>query len=614
MSVLPRIERRLPRVDRRLRYRYDATMTGSRFVSALRGYSMTQLRSDALSGVIVGVIAVPLSIAVAIASGVGPQQGLATAVIAGVMVALFGGGSVQISGPTGTFVVIAYAVGVRYGYAGLALATLMAGLMLVAMGAARLGRVIQFVPYPVVIGFTSGIATVILISQVGDLLGMGLTDAPPDAPARIVAYLRAYGNIRWQDALVAAGTIGIVVGWKRVSRRVPGALVAIVAATAVTAMLNAPVITIESRFGALPRGLQWYGLPPISLHAVRELFVPAFTIALLCGIESLLTAVVSDGMIGERSNPNQELIGEGLANAAAALFGGIPASGAIARTATNARNGGRTPIAALVNALLVLLVMSVLAPLAAYIPIAALSGVLCVVAFSMAEWRSFAALARGPKSDLAVLLTTFALTVIVDLSVAIQVGMVLAAFLFMRRMSIVAQVTLVRGREQHDEREQHDPELYQSGDEHAYVRGAGESPPLPDVERSDLKIPPDVEVYDINGPFFFGAAEKFRNAMLLITRRPRVRIVRMRAVGAIDATGLRLLEDLVSDSEHHKTRFILSGLQPQPERALRKAGLLDRLGPENVARSLAEALERAQTGAPVARRPARHEGRARLKR
>lgn len=272
-------------------------------------------------------------------------------------------------------------------------------------------------------------------------------------------------------------TIFVVVRWKRVSRRVPG---------------------------ALPRGPQWYGFPPVSLELVRELFVPAFTIALLCGIESLLTAVVSDGMIGERHDPNRELIGEGLANAAATLFGGIPASGAIARTATNSRNGGRTPVAALVNALLVLLVMLVLAPYASFIPIAALSGVLCVVAFSMAEWRSFGALARGPKSDMAVLLTTFVLTVIVDLSVAIQVGMVLAAFLFMRRMSIVAQVTLVKSKDDADV-----------------------PPDLPDVERSDLKIPRDVEVYDINGPFFFGAAEKFRNAMLLITRRPRVRIVRL---------------------------------------------------------------------------------------
>ncbi|TVQ96978.1 MAG: STAS domain-containing protein [Spirochaetaceae bacterium] len=551
--------------------RYHKPVTVTRIVSSLRGYSLAQLRADTLSGVIVGVIAVPLSIAVAIASGVGPQQGLATAVIAGIMVAIFGGGSVQISGPTGTFVVIAYAVGVRYGYAGLALATLMAGLMLIVMGAARLGRVIQFVPYPVVIGFTSGIATVILISQVGDLLGMRLIGAPPDAPQRILAYIRAYDHVNWRDALVAAATILIVVWWKRVSRRVPGALVAIVAATVVTAAFGIPVETIESRFGVLPRGLQWYGFPPVSLELVRELFVPAFTIALLCGIESLLTAVVSDGMIGERHDPNRELIGEGLANAASALFGGIPASGAIARTATNARNGGRTPVAALVNALLVLLVMSVLAPYASFIPIAALSGVLCVVAFSMAEWRSFAAMARGPKSDMAVLLTTFGLTVIVDLSVAIQVGMVLAAFLFMRRMSIVAQVTLVKGKDDAD------------------------VPHLPDVERSDLNIPRDVEVYDINGPFFFGAAEKFRNAMLLITRRPRVRIVRMRAVGAIDATGLRLLEDLVSDSERHGIRFILCGLQPQPERALRKAGLLDRLGPQNIAGSLREALTRTQS-------------------
>ena len=538
----------------------------------MRGFA-----TDVFSGLIVGVIAVPLSIAGAVASGVTPQQGLAAAIVGGAVVALLGGGPVQVSGPTGTFVVLAYAIGTQYGYAGLALATIMAGVILVIMGIARFGRVIQYVPYPVVIGFSSGIATVILVSQIGDLLGMGLVGAPPDVPGRVAAYIAALPSIRVADAVVSAVTITILVGWKYVSRRVPAALVAIVAVTIPVALFDLPVITILSRFGGLPRGLTWYGLPPISIELVRELFIPAFTIAMLCGIESLFTAVVADGMVGDRHDPNTELIAEGAANAMSALFGGIPVSGAIARTATNAKNGGRTPVAALVNALLVMLVLSVLAPLAGHIPIAGLAAVLAVVAFNMGEWRSFAALVRGPKSDMVVLIATFTLTVAIDLSVAIQVGMVLAAFLFMRRMSIVAQVRVMRA---------DDPDA---------TRDDSGGRPREELRDDSLRvaIPRDVEVYEIDGPFFFGAAEKFRNAMLLIERRPRVRIVRMRNVGAIDATGLRLLEDLVSDSDHHGGHFILCGLQPQPERALRKSGLYDRIGDGNVTASIEDAIARA---------------------
>ncbi len=538
-----------------------------KLISSFRDYSLRQFLTDVFSGIIVGVIAVPLSIAVAVASGVTPQQGLAAAIIAGAVVALLGGGPVQVSGPTGTFVVIAYAIGSRYGYAGLAIATAMAGGMLIIMGLARFGRVIQYVPYPVVIGFSSGIATVILVSQIGDLLGMSITGAPPDVPGRIAAYASSLSQIRLGDTLISLATIGTLVGWKHVSQRVPAPLVAIVLVTIPVAVFDLQVVTIDSRFGGLPRGLTWYGLPPVTLDLLRELFIPAFTIAMLCGIESLFTAVVADGMVGDRHDPNTELIAEGAANTVSALFGGIPVSGAIARTATNAKTGARTPVAALANSVLVLLVLSVLAPLAGHIPIAGLAGVLFVVAFNMGEWRSFAALARGPKSDMVVLLATFFLTVIVDLSVAIQVGMVLAAFLFMRRMSIVSQVRVMRSEE---------------GEAHEDLDG--------DRRRA---IPKDVEVYEIDGPFFFGAAEKFRNAMLLIERRPRVRIVRMRNVGAIDATGLRLLEDLVSDSDHHAGHFILCGLRPQPARALRKAGLYARIGEANVVDTLDEAIARA---------------------
>ncbi len=544
----------------------------------MQGYTLRQFVSDSIAGIIVGVLAVPLSIAVAVASGVTPQQGLATAVVAGTAVAFFGGGRVQISGPTGTFIVVAYAIGAQYGYDGLALATVMAGVMLAVMGIARLGRVIQYVPYPVVIGFSSGIGTAILISQIGDLLGLSLVGAPPDVPARILTYIGALGRISLADTLVSLVTILIVVFWKHISKRIPGALVAILAVTIPVVLFDLSVVTINSRFGGLPRGMTWYGLPPVSLQLIQQMLMPAFTIALLCGIESLFTAVVADGMIGDRHDPNTELVGEGIANIACAIFGGLPASGVIARTATNAKNGGRTPVAALANVALVLLVMTVLAPLAGYIPIAALAGVLAVVAFNMAEWPSFVALMKGPKSDVSVMLTTFLLTILIDLSVAIQAGMVLAAFLFMHRMSAVAQINILGA-----ENETQDGENTGLADQSPQFQ-SGHS----------QRIPEGVEVYEVNGPFFFGAVEKFRNIMMLIERMPKVRIVRMGAVGAIDATGLHLIEDLVAESDRHRMHLILCELQAQPERALRKAGLYERLQPGHICNSLDEALEYAR--------------------
>ena len=546
-------------------------------LTALHGYTRRQLGRDVTSGVIVGVIAVPLSIAVAVASGVSPQQGLTTSIIAGVVVALFGGSRVQVSGPTGTFIVISYAIAAQYGYDGLALATIMAALMLVVMGVAGLGKVIQFIPYPIVVGFTSGIATVILISQFGDLVGMSLPDAPPGAVERIARYVQELPRIRPLDTLVAAVTIAVTAGWKQISRRVPGALVAILVVTVPVALFELPVVTIGSRFGALPRTLEWYGLPEVSLPLIQELAVPAFTIALLCAIESLFTALVTDGMVGDRHESDTELIAEGGANLLAALFGGIPASGAIARTATNAKNGGRTPVAAITGAVFVFVILAALGPLASFIPLAALAGVLTVVAWNMGEWRTLAALARGPKSDMTVLMVTYALTVLIDLAVAIQVGMVLAALLFMRRMSVVSDVTVHTG--SHDGAAAGLTETDSSDEE---------------VSAVEHQIPEDVEIYEIDGALFFGVAEKFRNTMLLIERRPRVRIVRMRNVTAIDLTGLRLLEDLVNDSRHHGNHFVLSGLKAQPERALRKAGLYNAIGEENITRTLREALARAE--------------------
>lgn len=551
-----------------------------KILTALKGYRGQQFSRDLVAGLIVGVIAVPLSIAVAVASGVSPQQGLTTAIIAGVAVALLGGGSVQVSGPTGTFIVISYAIGAQYGYEGLALATAMAGLMLMLMGSAGLGRVIQFIPYPIIVGFSSGIATVILISQIGDLFGMEIVGAPPDTIARIALYFGSLSRISFADSAISILTITIVAGWKQISQRVPGALVAILTVTIPTALLNLPVATIASRFGELPRSLEWYGLPPVSLALVQELFVPAFTIALLCAIESLFTALVTDGMVGDRHEPNTELIGEGAANLLSALFGGIPASGAIARTATSAKNGGRTPVAAVAGSAFVLLILVAFAPLAGYIPLAALAGVLAVIAWNMGEWHTVATLARGPKSDMTVMLATYLLTVLIDLAVAIQVGMVLAAFLFMRRMSIVSDVTVLRHPDEGGNFAVDRDDESEAADD-----------PLAAIEE---QIPRDVEVYEIDGAFFFGVAEKFRNTMLLIERQPRVRVVRMRNVGAIDVTGIRLLEDLVNDSRNHRGHFVLCGLKAQPERALRKSGLYDKIGAENITSTLREAIARAK--------------------
>ena len=541
--------------------------------TTLQTYSRQQFVADLTAGMIVGIVALPLAIAFAIASGVAPERGLYTAIIAGFLISVLGGSRVQIGGPTGAFVVIVYGIVQTHGIDGLIVATVMAGLILVVLGLARFGGAIKFIPHPVVVGFTSGIALIIFTSQIKDLLGLEMGDVPAEFFAKWRAYADHIGTLNAQAMGLAALAIAIILLWPRVSRKIPGPFVALIATTALAQVLSLEVETIGTRFGEISSSLPAPALPEVNLSMVAALVGPAFTIALLAGIESLLSAVVADGMIGGRHRSNMELVAQGVANIVTPLFGGIPATGAIARTATNVKNGGRTPVAGIVHAATLLLITLFFGRWAAYIPFATLAAILAVVAYHMSEWRSFRAEFRAPKSDLAVLLITFGLTVVVDLTVAIQVGMVLAAFLFMRRMAEVTNVSVVT-------REFEEA----TGDPHRSDPNA--------VHRR--VVPPGVEVYEINGPFFFGAAETFKERVGAIEGRPRVLIIRMRNVPAIDSTGMHALGDLVRRSRRDGVRVLLSDVHAQPLVALGRSHLLDELGEENIFGNLDDALNAAR--------------------
>jgi SulP family sulfate permease len=535
-------------------------------------YTRRQFLADLQAGVIVGIVAIPLAIAFAIASGVAPEKGLVTAVIGGFLVSLLGGSRVQIGGPTGAFIVIVAGVVQKYGIEKLAICTLLAGAILIVLGLARFGGAIKFIPYPVVVGFTSGIAVIIFSSQIKDLLGLPLGEVPGPFLEKWATIAPAIPRASPAAVSVSTASLLILGVWPRLSRKVPAPIVAITAATAAVALLGIPVETIGSRFGDVSFGIPTPRFPAIDLASVRELFSPAVTIALLAGIESLLSAVVADGMIGSRHKSNVELVGQGIANVGSALFGGIPATGAIARTATNVKNGGRTPVAGMVHSLTILVLLLFLGRWVRYVPLAALSAILVVVAYHMSEWQSFAHIFRTPRSDVLVLLTTFFLTVLVDLTVAVQAGVVLAAFLFMKRMADVTNVGMV-------------------------TRELGEAPDgmmNDDAEGvARRRIPGGVEVYEVNGPFFFGAADKIKDVLRFVAKKPRVFILRMRNVPAMDASGIRVLDDLFQDFHRHGIRFLISGIHAQPLHALERAGRLDRYGRENFVASLDEALGRA---------------------
>jgi SulP family sulfate permease len=534
-----------------------------------KGYSKKEFLSDLVAGVIVGVVALPLAIAFAIASGVKPEQGLYTAVIAGLVVSVFGGSRVQIAGPTGAFIVIVYGIVQKFGYDGLAIATLMAGVFLIIMGLARLGTLLKFIPYPLTVGFTSGIALIIFTSEISDFLGLRIHNLPSNFFEKWYVYAQSLRAIDINSLLVGLGSLLVIVFWPRISHRIPGPLVALLLATAVVQIFKIPVETIGSRFGSVPHGLPAPHIPKVSWQTITGLVSPAITIALLGSIESLLSAVVADGMIRSRHRSNMELIAQGAANILSPMFGGIPATGAIARTATNVKNGGRTPVAGIVHAATLFLIMIFFGQWAALIPFPTLAAILVVVSYNMSEWHSFMKVLRSPMSDVAVLLVTFALTVIVDLTVAIEVGIVLAALLFMKRMSDVSQVNAIT-RDLQEEREEEESMLPKRA------------------------IPEGVEVFEVYGTLFFGAVDQFTESMRFIESKPSVLILETRNLLAVDATGLRALDELLYQLQHQHIHFIISGIHKQPLFAMQGSGLIDRLGEDNICGTLDEALRRAE--------------------
>ena len=535
----------------------------------LRNYNRQQFLKDLLAGVIVGIVALPLAIAFAIASGVSPEKGLFTAIIAGFIISAMGGSRVQIGGPTGAFIVIVYGIVQQYGVSGLTIATFLAGIMLIIFGFARLGSVIKFIPHPLIVGFTSGIALIIFSSQMKDFLGLKMGTVPADFVDKWKSYAEHIASANGYAVLLATVTILIIIFWPRVTHKVPGSLIAILVTTIATLLLHLPVETIGSRFGSIPSSFPAPAVPRLDYDTIKNLIRPAFTIALLGGIESLLSAVVADGMIGGNHRSNMELVAQGTANIFSSIFGGIPATGAIARTATNVKNGGRTPIAGIIHAVTLLLIMVCVGKWAALIPMATLAGVLVIVAYNMSEWESFLSVLKGPRADMAVLLVTFFLTVLIGLTIAIEIGMVLAVFLFMRKMIQFSDVSILT-KQMDDGNDSIDKEAI-----------------------GNYTLPKDVEVFEITGPLFFGAAYKFKDAIRFIERPPRVCIIRMRKVPIIDATGIKTIGEVYKEFRHRGIKLILSEVHSQQViKELKEARLLFAIGKANVTDSFEASLKR----------------------
>lgn len=540
---------------------------------SIKTYTKEKFFGDLMSGIIVGIVALPLAIAFGIASGVSPEKGIITAIIGGFVVSFLGGSSVQIGGPTGAFIVIVYGIIQNFGIEGLTVATLLAGIFLVLMGVLRLGTVIKFIPYPIIVGFTSGIALTIFTTQVKDLFGMTIDKMPGDFVSKWVVYAQHLGSVSWISLLVGLLSIALIVLTPRVSKKIPGSLVAIVVMTVAAYFLReycgiTGLETIGDRFeinAALPAPARI----SLNLETVHLLLPSTFTIAMLGAIESLLSATVADGVTGDRHRSNTELIAQGAANIIVPVFGGIPVTGAIARTMTNINNGGSTPVAGLIHAAVLLLILLFLGPLTRHIPMACLAGVLVVVSYNMSEWRTFRSLLKNPAHDVMVLLVTFFLTVIFDLTIAIEIGLLLAMVLFMRRMMETTQVSVSTDRLDlsADSEIRHDDEV--------------------------LKIPSGVEVYEIDGPFFFGVANKFDECMKQLSTKPRIRIIRMRKVPFIDSTGLHNLESLCRLSQREHIHIILSGVNDQVRAMIMKSRMDERIGRENICGDIHEALARA---------------------
>ena len=553
------------------------TLSSELFRTFKRGYTKADLSKDLMSGVIVGILALPLAIAFAIASGVGPEKGLYTAIIAGFLISLLGGSRFQIGGPTGAFIVIVFGIVSKYGYDGLATATLMAGVMLVIFGLAKFGSIIKFIPFPVTVGFTAGIAIIIALGQVPHFLGLtfqaGVKD-PADAIGKIKLYATSLSSINPYALGIGLIALLICILWPKITTKIPGSLVAIIATTALVKIFglddNYGVVTIGAK-NHIPSGFPMPALPNISIDMMQKVFQPALTIALLGAIESLLSAVVADGMTGTKHRSNTELVGQGIANIFSPIFGGIPATGAIARTATGIRNGSRTPVAGIVHAVTLLLIMLIFGKYAEMIPMAALAAILFQVAYNMSGYRMFIKLFKAPKSDVTVLLVTFFLTVLIDLTAAIEVGVLLAAVLFIRRMAEVSEVDTVTEELREDDEEIADPH-----------------------NLAARQVPKGVVVYEIAGSLFFGAVDKFKATLEQVSGHPRVLILRMRMIHSIDAAGIKMIRDLLARCNKQKTQLILSGVHAQPVVALTRAGLIKELGEENALGNIDAALNRAR--------------------
>lgn len=544
-----------------------------KFFTTIKNYSKQAFLKDLTAGIIVAIVALPLSIAIAIASGVSPEKGLHTAIIAGLIVAIFGGNRVQIGGPSWVFMVISYSVIMDFGIDGLIMATIMGGIILILMGIFKLGSAIKFIPYTITTGFTSGIAVTIFSSQINDFFGLNLPDVPAEFIAKWSLFVSNFKNINILTLVIGLLALGIIIFWPKSKIKIPGTLVALIATTLLVQLVGLNVMTIGSKFGELSSSFPAPRLPAFSFDKIKLLIGPAFTIAILGSIESLLSAVVSDGMIGGKHRSNTELIAQGIANIASGLFGGIPASGAMARTVTNVDNGGRTPVAGMVHAVVLLLIMLIFMPFAKMIPLSALAAVLIVVAYNMSGWREFTALLKSPKSDVAVLLLTFFLTVLVDLVVAIGVGVVLAALLFMKRMADVSSVKeMMRDHLEEDD----------------------SFTPLFD-ETILQKLPKHIQVYEVNGPMFFGAADKFLDAITTSKSDTRIIILRLRNVSAMDATAVHAIKRFVANSKKHNIKIIISGLKAQPHATLKKTGVLDEIGEENILELFEDALSFAKS-------------------
>ncbi|GHV16267.1 sodium-independent anion transporter [Fibrobacterales bacterium] len=562
-----------------MKFKLPPSFTPALFSVFQEGYTREHFIKDLFAGIIVGIVALPLAIAFAIASGVSPQAGLTTAIIAGFVTAILGGSRVQVSGPTGAFIVVIYGIVLKYGYDGLAIAGFMAGVLLILMGIAKFGTVLRFIPFPVTVGFTTGIAVTIATGQIPAFLGFELEKDPADFLHKVMVYVKNIDDFHYETLSIGLLALLISISYHKfalhiplkIFSRLPGSLVSIVITAFLVKILELPIATIGDKFGELHAAIPAPRLPNISIKLIQDMFQPALTIAMLAGIESLLSAVVADGMTGHKHRSNMELIAHGAANIISPIFGGIPSTGAIARTATNIKNGGRTPVSAIIHAFTLLLILFFLGKLAAYIPMATLSAILFIVSYNMSDWRTFVKIFKAPKSDLFILLLTFSLTVFFSLTVAIQVGVMAGAFLFIRRMSEVSRVNPIQ-------------------DQISLIEEDTQNDPY---SISMRKIPKGVAVYEIFGSFFFGAIDKYQSIISGLERKPKVLIVRTRSVFDIDSSGLHFLEDLLQQCRKNGVHLLLSGVRAQPKIAMRKSGFLTELGEENLPANIDLALHRA---------------------